>query len=57
MDNKQIRCKKCNKLLGEIDHEFNFCVPINSANCELGKTIIKLKCPRCDTFNSIEIKI
>ena len=52
----QVRCNKCNRLLGYTGSEYKLYDTINSAICEDGKITLHVKCSRCGALVTIEFK-
>jgi phage FluMu protein Com len=54
---EEVRCVKCNKLVGYIDDKGVCDMPLNSASCDDKDIIFKTQCPRCKQPITIKYKI
>lgn len=53
---KEVRCSKCNRMLGKTGADYKIDAQINAATCEDEGIVFSVKCPRCGEIEQIVFK-
>lgn len=56
MESKEVRCARCNKMLGTTGADYEICAQINAASYDGGEITFNVKCPRCGQVEQITFK-
>jgi phage FluMu protein Com len=56
VESKEVRCARCNKMLGTTGADYEICAQINAASYDGGEITFNVKCPRCGQVEQITFK-
>jgi phage FluMu protein Com len=56
VESKEVRCTRCNKMLGTTGADYEICAQINAASYDSGEITFSVKCPRCGQVEQITFK-